>query len=180
MTQFKITSKNPTGTSFHDTVILATPNQLIQVLGRPTYDQNDGSDKVNIEWYLELSDGNVFTVYDYKEYHTLGMDELIEWHIGGHSKEITDKAKQNIELAFNEANIVINNDLIEIEEHTTYTTNIFTIWYKGNEYMVRFNESFDDYLVPEVEIERTDGEEIDEETEDFIAQQLAPKCKVVK
>jgi hypothetical protein len=81
-----------TGTSFHDDTITASVNDLIQIVGEPVYDTNDGEDKVNFEWNLELGDGTVFTIYDWKEYRSLSRDEMIEWHIGGHSRISTIKA----------------------------------------------------------------------------------------
>jgi hypothetical protein len=53
-------------------------------------------DKVNYEWEMETSDGNVFTVYSWKEYKILHEHEIIEFHIGGHSKAVTEQAKNEI------------------------------------------------------------------------------------
>jgi hypothetical protein len=92
------TSKNANGTSFHNSTVTATVNDLIFIIGEPTYDDNTGQDKVNIEWVLEDENGNVVTIYDWKEYRKIGMDEKIVWHIGGMSKEITNNAKEEIEL----------------------------------------------------------------------------------
>ena len=91
------------GSSFHQDVIFATPNELKHILGAPIYDVNDGEDKVNIEWYMEMPDGNVFTVYDYKEYRVLHPNEQVEWHIGGHDRFSTHLAKQLISEALQEA-----------------------------------------------------------------------------
>ena len=98
----KSTSKSANGTSFHDSTVKATVNELIKVIGEPTYEGNSGNDKVNIEWVLEDDNGNVVTIYDYTEYRKIGYDEKIEWHIGGKNKDITDNAKEEIEyvLAF--------------------------------------------------------------------------------
>lgn len=88
----KQTIRSSTGTSFHDTVINTTVNKLIKALGKPMNDQNDGKDKINFEWKMELEDGTIFTVYDYKEYRKLDLDELIEFHIGGFDVQATEKA----------------------------------------------------------------------------------------
>lgn len=85
------------GTSFHDSVVVASVNQLIKVLGEPDYDGNTGEDKTNFEWDMELESGDVFTVYDWKEYRMIDLDEEIEWHIGGHSGSVTDDAANEIE-----------------------------------------------------------------------------------
>ena len=87
------------GTSFHDSVVVASVNQLIKVLGEPDYDGNTGEDKTNFEWDMELNSGDVFTVYDWKEYRMIDIDEEIEWHIGGRSFVITDEAANQIKKA---------------------------------------------------------------------------------
>jgi hypothetical protein len=93
----KSTSKEANGTSFHNSTVRASVNELIKVIGEPTYVVNDGEDKVNIEWELEDDNGNVITIYDWKEYRKIGYDEKINWHIGGKNKDITDNAKEEIE-----------------------------------------------------------------------------------
>jgi len=92
MKQFKQTIHSANGTSFHDTVITTTVNKLIKALGKPVHGDNNGSDKINFEWKMELEDGTLFTVYDYKEYRKLDLDELIEFHIGGFDVFDTEKA----------------------------------------------------------------------------------------
>jgi hypothetical protein len=88
----KQTTKSPVGTSFHNTVITTTVNKLIKAIGKPSMHNNNGSDKINFEWRMELEDGTVFTVYDYKEYRKLDLDELIEFHIGGFNATSTERA----------------------------------------------------------------------------------------
>ena len=95
----KKTNKEVNGTSFHDSVIKCSVSTLKKVLGEPEYDGNDGQDKVNFEWTMETNDGDVFTVYDWKEYRSINEDEVIEWHIGGHTKSATEKAKYEIREA---------------------------------------------------------------------------------
>lgn len=98
----KPTRKSTCGTSFYDTVIYATVEQLRQVLGEPVCEQNDGEDKVNFEWEMETEDGTVFTVYDWKEYRSLREDEGIHWHIGGNRSIDTEKAADEINRALNQ------------------------------------------------------------------------------
>jgi hypothetical protein len=43
----------------------------------------------------------VFTTYDWKEYRKLDLDEQIEWHIGSHSKSISNTALEEIKLLLN-------------------------------------------------------------------------------
>ena len=87
------------GTSFHGQVIEATVQELRDILGEPSAEQNDGSDKVNFEWMLETNDGDVFTVYDWKEGRPLSESEMIKWHIGGYNKTATEQAKSEIKKA---------------------------------------------------------------------------------
>jgi hypothetical protein len=92
----KQTQKEPTGTSFHNTTIKATVNELTAVLNAPDYSENRGDDKVNFEWNLETDNGDIFTVYDWKEYRELDPNEPIIWHIGGMSESVTLQAKAEI------------------------------------------------------------------------------------
>jgi hypothetical protein len=92
----KTTTKSTNGTSFHDTTIRCSVNDLREILGEPINESNDGSDKVNFEWEMETDDGYAFTVYDWKEYRPLDEYEIIEWHIGGYNGRITEQAKKEI------------------------------------------------------------------------------------
>lgn len=88
----KLSFKSGTGTSFYDTVITCSYNQLVQAIGEPQYSDNTGEDKTNFDWKCELNDGRVFTIYDWKEYRPLKLDEIIEWHIGGDNHIVTEQA----------------------------------------------------------------------------------------
>jgi hypothetical protein len=77
------------GTSWHGAVVKASVRELTDILGEPSCATNDGADKTNFEWCMQTMDGDVFTVYDWKEYRVLDLDETIEWHIGGHSPGVT-------------------------------------------------------------------------------------------
>jgi hypothetical protein len=83
------------GTSFHNTTFKSTPNQLIEALGEITY-KGSGDGKTTMEWVRELDSADVFTIYDWKYYREIELDEEIEWHIGGKSKSITEQAKKEI------------------------------------------------------------------------------------
>ena len=98
----KKTTKSPSGTSFHGDVFNASVSDLRKILGFPVLETNDGRDKVNFEWVMETEECEVFTVYDWKEGRVLDEDELIEWHIGGHSSFATDLAVNEIAGALNE------------------------------------------------------------------------------
>jgi hypothetical protein len=98
----KKTNQSANGTSFHDVTIKASINQLITAFGEPTWQHNTGEDKVNFEWVLETDEGDVFTLYDWKEYRKLDLDETIEWHIGSFSRFISGEAQYEVakELGF--------------------------------------------------------------------------------
>jgi len=98
----KQTNQSANGTSFHSATINASVNQLINTFGEPTWQHNTGEDKVNFEWVLETDEGDVFTLYDWKEGRPLSSDETIEWHIGSHSREISGEAQYEVakELGF--------------------------------------------------------------------------------
>jgi hypothetical protein len=101
----KKTTKSVNGTSFHNVVFHATPWHLMRAIGDPDYMQNGGEDKVNMEWDMETEDGNVFTIYDWKEYRELSLYEMVEWHIGGHDKYTCLIAKEEIGKALYHANV---------------------------------------------------------------------------
>lgn len=89
----KLSKKSGTGTSFYDTVITCSYNQLVLAIGEPQGSYNTGEDKTNFDWTCELKDGGVFTIYDWKEYRPLNLSEIIEWHIGGNSDIVTRLAR---------------------------------------------------------------------------------------
>jgi hypothetical protein len=97
----KKTEKSTNGTSFHDVKIITTVNELIRVLGEPTIQDNTGKNKVNFEWDCETEDGDVVTIYDWKEYRVLGLDEHIEFHLGGHDLIPTLDAKDELKALLN-------------------------------------------------------------------------------
>ena len=92
----KKTYRSTNNTSFFGTTFHASVRQLTKSFGDPTMDSNWGEDKVNFEWEMETEDGDVFTIYDWKEGRPLGKDEMIQWHIGGFSESITNQAKREI------------------------------------------------------------------------------------
>ena len=97
----KKTNKTPNRTSFHNITIKTTINKLMEAIGDPNYFENSGKDKVNVEWVRETALGHVITIYDYKEYRVLGLNEEVEFHLGGQEKDHTLKAKEELELYLN-------------------------------------------------------------------------------
>jgi hypothetical protein len=98
----KPTTKSANGTSFHGTTITTSVQKLRKILGEPNYSANSGADKVNFEWQAETESGDVFTVYDWKQYKRIGENERVEFHIGGHTNNATVKALDEILKALSE------------------------------------------------------------------------------
>ena len=92
----KLSNKSSIGTSFHHTTIRTTLSELRQVLGNPQIEGNDGEDKTNIDYVCENNLGDVFTIYDWKEYRPISENEVIEFHIGGKNKIITEQSKEEL------------------------------------------------------------------------------------
>ena len=91
----KRTNKSLDGTSFHGATFSATLADLQVILGAPN-NGGDNHDKVQNEWELELEDGTVFSVYDWKEYRRYTDKETIEWHIGGMNLKDTFVAQDTL------------------------------------------------------------------------------------
>jgi hypothetical protein len=97
----KKTFKDTSGTSFHHVTITTTVNELTRVLGEPEYKGNDGRDKINFLWECERENGDVVTIYDWKKFRSIGLDEVIEFHLGGRSEIITFKGKEDLVALLN-------------------------------------------------------------------------------
>jgi len=87
--------KDKDGKTFHGVTIRATVDQLTKAFGEP-YDSNSGEDKVNFVWDMENNEGEVFTIYDWKEYRVLKSDEIVTWHIGAKSKSDSNVAEREL------------------------------------------------------------------------------------
>jgi len=144
MNKFKQTSQSPIGTSFHDTVINASVNDLTKVLGEPQYDANHGTDKVNFEWMMELNDGSVFTVYDWKEYRVLDKREIIEWHIGGLNGIVTERAKEFILEALQGAKDEWDKVIDNYKETQLSHYHHFTNWNQDHHEFITFLKEYYD------------------------------------
>lgn len=86
---------SPSGTSFHGITIKATPNELVDILGKPDYINGD---KTNMEWVRELDSADVFTIYDWKNYSGIGDNQMVSWHIGARNKVITENAEKELSI----------------------------------------------------------------------------------
>lgn len=103
----KRTTQTSNNTSFYGDAFTASVKDLYQILGDPKYTNNTGEDKTNFDWVMETEAGDVFTVYDWKEYRKLDEDEIIEWHIGGHGGLVTSQALNEIASAINDLDLSI-------------------------------------------------------------------------
>ncbi len=56
--------------------------RLVEVFGQPISGSGDG--KVNSEWIIKFANGEVATIYDWKEPVTPTDD--YDWHIGGNKR----------------------------------------------------------------------------------------------
>ena len=104
----KRSDKEVDGTSFHNHTFKASKAYLTNVIGEPEWTERayqNITEKVQNEWICETEDGDVFTIYDWKEYREYGDDEIIEWHIGGFNGKVTEQAQREIELLLNQSTL---------------------------------------------------------------------------
>ena len=85
------TEINVNGTSYQG-AIRESFEKLLEVFGAPLGASADN--KVDAEWEVELDDGTVATIYNYKDGNAYcgedGTDpvDIVNWHIGGKSKSV--------------------------------------------------------------------------------------------
>ena len=65
------------------------------------------NEKSQYEWHFETNDGDVFTIYDWKEYYDHDSNVELNWHIGGHGWMSNATAKEEIVHAFANASEAI-------------------------------------------------------------------------
>lgn len=63
--------------------------RLYEVFGKPISGSGDG--KVNSEWIIKFADGQVATIYDWKEEETPVYE--YDWHIGGNNRVVVDRIR---------------------------------------------------------------------------------------
>lgn len=77
------------GTSFQGKVFESF-EKLLKVFGSPLGASADN--KVDVEWEVEMNDGTVATIYNWKDGNAYcgedGTDpvDIVDWHVGGKSK----------------------------------------------------------------------------------------------
>lgn len=89
----KLTNKTTNGTSYFGINVNTTMRKLIEVLGKAN---GESCAKVDYCWDCELSTGEVFTIYDWKSFRKIRMDDVVDFHVGGFNKEDTIKAQRII------------------------------------------------------------------------------------
>lgn len=89
----KLSTKSSNGTSYHCIDICSTVNELTTLLGEPEVGMDD---KVQYQWVCETEEGDVFTIYDWKERFRFRKDTPIRFHIGAHSERVCKIAKDEL------------------------------------------------------------------------------------
>lgn len=63
----------------------ATYNQLVNLLGEPTFPEESGDGKVQVEWVVQF-EGKLFTIYDWKTYDRDYTENVLsKFNVGGKS-----------------------------------------------------------------------------------------------
>lgn len=90
-------NSSPVGTSFHNGIVEASVNELINVFGLPDFNKPDSYYKSTIEWDLAYDVPNskqllIFTIYDMYEDDAPGnnTDDVYQFHIGTDSRTDTE------------------------------------------------------------------------------------------
>lgn len=77
-------------------------DKLVKLFGLPIQLESDGY-KIDAEWVLKFEDGKIATIYNWKDGHNyLGrygkeVEDITEWHIGGHDSIVVDRIKKIID-----------------------------------------------------------------------------------
>ncbi len=98
MTLTQPTSAVYTGTSYHHVNITTTPSELIELceeLDIEYSENNTGEDKTNFDFEFYVPEEDLyFTVYDWKEYQPLNLNNSYEFHIGAKDTMSSLEAKE--------------------------------------------------------------------------------------
>jgi hypothetical protein len=79
--------------------ITATYNQLVEVLGEPTFNTPSGDDKTQVEWVVEF-ENNYYTIYDWKVYdREYTLNELDTFNVGSRVNALDFILELNKKLA---------------------------------------------------------------------------------
>lgn len=68
--------------------IQATRAQLEVAFGSPIEKSSSADEPITTNWKIQFENGKVAMIYDWKRYDrgAPGADEVVDWHIGTHSK----------------------------------------------------------------------------------------------
>lgn len=91
---------------FSNLVVKTSRMRLTKKFGKPSNINEDEDEKVQYEWNLSLSNGTLFYIYDWKEYHRISSTEVIEWHIGM-AGDKTDKQKEDVIASLKELGLEV-------------------------------------------------------------------------
>jgi hypothetical protein len=89
------------GISYYDDNVIATREEIEDLLGDPSYRTNDLDSRVQYEWeatFIKDERKVFFRLYDWDEHRHIGFDEKIEWHIGCKGKYEGLLAKEYMEM----------------------------------------------------------------------------------
>ena len=80
--------------------VTTTLDTLIGTFGEP--ERFGAEDKVTVEFTILFDNGTVATIYDWKRYEdgTPSLDEVYEYHVGGHNLEAVALVKQALHPNF--------------------------------------------------------------------------------
>jgi hypothetical protein len=86
MSKLKVFNSNnvPDTTGTHlKGYVNATYNQLVDILGHPTFPEESGDGKIQVEWVVKF-EGEIFTIYDWKIYdRNYTENNLGKFNVGG-------------------------------------------------------------------------------------------------
>ena len=86
--EVKITDREKTyGGGYRGVRVITTLRKLRDEFGSESFPKSDDG-KVTHEWAFEIKPDSILTIYDWKEGKLIGLDDEIEWHIGG--KHVTE------------------------------------------------------------------------------------------
>lgn len=92
----KPTNKSASGTSYWEDTLTTTVNEIKRAFSDAIDDGGDGGYKSRHGFIFETDNGDIVTIYDYKV-GPFNDNDIVEFHIGGKSKEITSSAKRVFE-----------------------------------------------------------------------------------
>lgn len=79
----------------------ATFDELVDLIGPPTYNTPSGDGKVNTEWEFYREDCGEVRIYDWKDYdggERSRSGQPYRWHIGGDSSAVVDFISDSLNL----------------------------------------------------------------------------------